>query len=90
MDIYQTVAMVAGAMIIFTTLPQLIKISKTKEVDDLSIGMFLILIIAEALWLYYGFHIKDLPLILTNGLSMIVVGANIGLILKYRTAPAKN
>ncbi len=90
MDIYQTIAMVAGAMIIFTTLPQLIKITKTKEVEDLSLGMFFILIIAEVLWLYYGFHIKDLPLILTNGLSMLVVGSNIALIYKYRKVPAKN
>jgi MtN3 and saliva related transmembrane protein len=90
MDFYQILALVGGAMIIFTTFPQLIKIIKTKKVDDLSLNMFLILIIAESIWLYYGLHINDLPLILTNGLSMVVVATNIGLIFKYRTAPTKN
>jgi MtN3 and saliva related transmembrane protein len=84
MDIYQMLALVGGAMIVLTTLPQLIKIVKTKEVKDLSLGMFVILFIAEGIWLFYGFHLNDLPLILTNGLAMVVVATNISLIIKYR------
>lgn len=90
MDIFQIMAIFAGGMVVFSTMPQVFKTLKTKRVDDLSISMFLLIFCAQIIWFTYGFHIHDLPVSLTNGFSLLVVTTNIILILKYRKAPAKN
>ncbi|MDA3870921.1 MAG: SemiSWEET transporter [Candidatus Marinimicrobia bacterium] len=51
-------------------LPQAIKIIKTKHAKDISLGMYLILTTGIFLWLVYGILIKDLPLIVANGISL--------------------
>lgn len=89
MDSYQIIGFVAGAIIVVNTVPQLVKTLKTKEVDDLSLGMFSLVFLAQILWLIYGLHLNNLPLILTNGLGSLAVVTNIVFILKYRTVPQK-
>ena len=84
MDFYQILALFAGALIILSTLPQVFKTLKTKEVKDLSLPMFVILGSAQCIWFFYGLHLKDIPLIITNFGSVVVVLTNILLILKYR------
>lgn len=90
MDLFQVLAIFAGGMVVSSTLPQVIKSYKTKKVEDLSPAMFFLLFCAQVIWFFYGFHIKDLPVILTNGFSMLVVSSNILLIFKYRNNQAKN
>lgn len=90
MDIYQIIDYAAGMLIIINTVPQLLKMLKTKEVDDVSLGMFFLIISSQILWLIYGFHLNNMPLILTNGLGAILVTFNISLIFKYRKVSAKN
>lgn len=90
MDFYQILALIAGALIVGNTIPQLAKILKTKKVDDLSLAMFLMILLAQAIWLVYGFHINDIPVIFTNSLGMLFTTLIVGFILRYRTAPAKN
>ncbi len=52
-------------------LPQAIKIIKTKHAKDISLGMYLILTTGIFLWLVYGILIKDFPLIVANGISLL-------------------
>jgi len=52
-------------------LPQAIKIIKTKHAKDISLEMYLILTTGIFLWLVYGILIKDLPLIVANGISLL-------------------
>lgn len=52
-------------------LPQAIKIIKTKHAKDISLGMYLMLTTGIFLWLVYGILIKDLPLIVANGISLL-------------------
>ncbi|MDO8507675.1 MAG: SemiSWEET family transporter [bacterium] len=89
MDKFQIVAMIAGIMVVFSTLPQVSKTLKTKKVEELSLAMFLLLLGAQTIWFFYGFHIHDIAIILTNGISALVVATNVGLILKYRKVPVK-
>ncbi len=48
-------------------LPQVVRVWKTKRTNDLSLGMFVILITAGALWITYGVITRDWPVIATNG-----------------------
>lgn len=59
----------------FTTgcfIPQLIKILKTKQTNDISLGMFIMVIIGGACWFVYGLMIKSQPVIVANFISIII------------------
>lgn len=72
---------------IFTTAavtPQIWKAWKTKEVDDVSPGMFFVLITGLALWVVYGALTKDIPIIATNGVAFMLNSFMLFLIYRYR------
>ncbi len=50
-------------------LPQVIKTLKSKKANDISLLMYAILTIGLFLWLVYGIALRDIPLILANGVS---------------------
>ena len=56
----------AGACTVVSYAPQVIKAWKTKNVDDLSFRMFVLLITAALLWITYGVLTSSLPVIATN------------------------
>jgi len=66
------IGFVAGLFTASSLLPQLIKIIKEKKVEDLSIGMFITLMIGLALWITYGILKKDIPIIATNAFSLLL------------------
>jgi MtN3 and saliva related transmembrane protein len=66
----QVVGLTAGVFTASSLLPQFIKIVKEKKADDLSVPMLLILLTGVSLWIYYGTLKDDLPIILTNAVSL--------------------
>ncbi|MDQ1163271.1 MtN3 and saliva related transmembrane protein [Chryseobacterium sp. SORGH_AS 447] len=63
---------IAGAITSVAMLPQLIKVIKQKNADDLSWGMLLVLISGLSLWVWYGFMKDELPIILSNAFAVLV------------------
>ncbi len=63
---------IAGALTSVAMLPQLIKVIKQKNADDLSWGMLMVLISGLSLWVWYGFLKNELPIILSNAFAVIV------------------
>lgn len=74
----------AGAFTTAAVVPQIWKAWKTKEVDDVSPGMFFVLITGLALWIAYGVIQKDIPIIVTNGLAFTLNCFMLFLIFRYR------
>ena len=72
MMIYDVIGYIAGGLTLISSIPQLIKIIKTKNVEGVSSGTFVILICAQFLWTIYGFYKNDLQLIITNIVSGII------------------
>ncbi len=72
MNYTSIIGIVAGLFTACSLLPQLIKIIKEKKVEDLSIGMFVTLMIGLALWITYGILKNDLPIIATNVFSLLL------------------
>ena len=72
MDKIQIAGIVAGILTSVSSIPQLVKIFKEKEVEDLSIGMILFLICGIGTWIYYGILRNDWPIIITNLFSLLV------------------
>jgi MtN3 and saliva related transmembrane protein len=84
MDIVMTIGLVAAICTTVSFVPQAIRIIKTKQVKDLSLGMYSILTTGIFLWLVYGFFIKNTPLIIANTISLLFASTILILIIKYK------
>ena len=74
----------AALLTMFGFVPQIIKIQKTKSVEDVSLHMLLQFALGMLLWLLYGIHIQDSILIVANAVSFISLVIAIGLFFKYK------
>jgi MtN3 and saliva related transmembrane protein len=63
--------------------PQLVKTWKTRSTADISLGMFLVLVIGIILWLAYGMLLGDVPLIVANGITLVLAGIILVFKLRY-------
>ncbi|WP_312762804.1 SemiSWEET transporter [Epilithonimonas sp.] len=71
MDI-EVLGLVAGGITSVAMMPQLIKVIKEKNAEDISVVMLLVLITGLSLWIWYGILQDELPIILSNGFSILV------------------
>ncbi len=63
---------IAGILTSISMLPQLLKVLKEKDVENLSWGMIAVLLTGVSLWVVYGIMKEELPIILSNGFSVLV------------------
>jgi len=66
------IGLLAGILSALSTLPQVIKTLKKKKAEDVSPVMLIVLITGLALWVFYGALKQDLPILLTNGFSLLL------------------
>lgn len=83
MDWTNILGLVAGICTTAAVVPQLLKAWKTKEVDDVSPGMFFVLVTGLALWVVYGVLKSDFPIIATNGTALLLNGLMLYLLFRY-------
>ena len=87
MSLVTLLGLVAGGFTTFAFLPQVLKTWRSKSAEDLSLGTFSMITTGVVLWLLYGLLIGDVPIIVTNGVTLFLVGTVLGLALYYRRAP---
>jgi len=63
---------IAGILTSVSMIPQLIKVLKEKDVENLSWGMIAVLLTGVSLWVVYGIMKDEWPIILSNGFSVLV------------------
>ena len=63
--------------------PQAIKVCKTRSTGDISLGMFLVMVLGLALWLIYGLLSGDAPLVAANAVTMVLAGGILVMKLRY-------
>jgi len=71
MDV-NTLGIVAGVLTSVSMIPQLIKVIREKNVEDLSWVMILVLICGLSLWVWYGILQNEMPIILSNAFAVLV------------------
>ena len=71
MDI-EVLGLVACGITSVAMMPQLIKVIKEKNAEDISVVMLLVLITGLSLWVWYGILQNELPIILSNSFSVLV------------------
>ncbi|RKS97283.1 SemiSWEET transporter [Chryseobacterium defluvii] len=63
---------IAGVLTSASMVPQLLKVLKEKNVDDLSWVMLLVLISGVSLWVWYGIIKEEWPIIISNAFSVLL------------------
>ncbi len=78
------IGMLAAVCTTIAFIPQVYKIYRTKHTRDLSLPMYIIFSTGVLLWFIYGIMIKSLPVILANGITLILSMYILAMIVKYR------
>ncbi len=68
-----------GTMTTLAFLPQVAKTLKSRDTRSISLGMYILFTTGVFFWLLYGIRLRALPMILANGitllLSLVLLGA---------------
>lgn len=80
----KVIGLVAGMCTSCAVLPQVITTYKKKKASEVSVFMFIVLLTGNLLWIYYGILKQDLPIILTNLLTVILNIIMLVLKIKYK------
>ena len=83
MDTATVVGLAAGFLTTVSLVPQVLKIWKTKSAKDVSRKMFMAFCTGVALWLLYGILQEEPPMILWNGVSLVLGLGILGMKVKY-------
>lgn len=75
--------LVAASLTTFAFVPQLTRVVRTRSADDLSYGMFGAFSLGVLLWLVYGLLRNDLPVILSNAVTLVLSVAILVLKIRY-------
>jgi MtN3 and saliva related transmembrane protein len=74
---------VAGTLSTVAFVPQAWRIWKTRSARDLSLPMYLIFTSGVALWLLYGVVLGAVPIIVCNGVTLLLAGTVLAMKLKF-------
>jgi MtN3 and saliva related transmembrane protein len=83
MDVTTFVGLVAGILTTIAFVPQVRHTWQTKSAKDISLRMFLLFCTGVLLWLIYGYLIQSLPVMLANGVTLVLSGAILVMKLKW-------
>ena len=73
----------AGTCTTVAFLPQVIRTWQTRSTEDISLGMFSLMVFGIALWLLYGVVVGDWPLIVADGVSLLFAATILLLKLRF-------
>ncbi len=71
MNFIEPIGILAAALTTTAFFPQVIKTVRTKSTADISLPMYTMMVSGTICWLIYGILIKDLPIMLANGVSSL-------------------
>ncbi|HET9055073.1 MAG TPA: SemiSWEET transporter [Cyclobacteriaceae bacterium] len=70
---FETVVGIAASVLTSTSLiPQLIKILREKQANDISLVMLGVLFTGLSLWVWYGIFKHDLIIIISNAFALVI------------------
>ena len=61
----------AAALTMFSFLPQITKVLKTKCAKDVSVVMIIQLSLGVSLWVLYGIYLKNLIIVIANSVTLL-------------------
>ena len=82
-DLASYIGIIAGVLTTGAFVPQILKIWRTRKADDISLGMYSVFTLGVALWLVYGILIASWPVILANGVTLLLAAAVLVMKVKF-------
>lgn len=82
---WEIIGYAAATLTMFGFVPQLVKMVRTKSVDDVSLFMMVQLGLGVFLWMVYGLHLQNSPLIVANFVSLATLTLGLVVYFKYTT-----
>ncbi|MCX7703563.1 MAG: SemiSWEET transporter [Planctomycetota bacterium] len=83
-SVTEVIGFIAAVLTTGGFVPQVVKAIKTKSTKDISLGMYLTITLGVTLWLLYGILLRAAPVIVANGVTLILVSMMLVLKLKYK------
>lgn len=83
MQLVTIIGLIAAVCTTSSFLPQVIKSWRTKDTKSISLPMYSLLVFGTVLWLTYGIFINEVPIILANGVTLLLSASILFLKLKY-------
>lgn len=83
----QVIGLAAGVLTASSLIPQVVKTLKEKRAEDVSLLMLFVLQAGIILWIVYGIKRDDMPIILTNSVSLLVNIVMVVLGFRYKKKP---
>lgn len=84
MDKFEVLGFCAAILTTISFLPQVIKIYKSKETKSISFAMYVVLSLGVLMWLVYGIHLKSMPMIIANTITLILTIYILFMKMKYK------
>jgi MtN3 and saliva related transmembrane protein len=81
---WEIIGAIAATLTMFGFVPQIMKIYRTKSVDDVSLTMLVQYSVGIFLWMLYGIYLNNNILIVSNFVSFSTLIIAVGMYLKYR------
>jgi len=72
MTILAGLATITGVFLGLGSLPQAIKIFRTKSARDIAPASYVIMVFGSFIWILYGLELKSLPIVIPNVLGVIL------------------
>ena len=76
--------LLAGMLTTVGFIPQIVKGYRTKQMNDVSLTMPILLSLGMALWFFYGVILEDAPIMIWNLIALVLNLTVIYLILSFR------
>jgi MtN3 and saliva related transmembrane protein len=83
MGFVTVLGLIAGTLTTMSFVPQVLKIWRTRSAADISTGMFIAFCIGVMLWLIYGVVNRDIAIIVSNFITLMLALTVLVLKAKY-------
>jgi MtN3 and saliva related transmembrane protein len=81
-ELHEWIGGVAATLTTCAFIPQVWRVLRTRHTRDISLGMYALFTTGVALWLAYGLLLGAWPIIVANGITLLLAG--MVLVLKLR------
>ena len=87
---WKIIGILASILVTCGFIPQILRGVKTKSLNDVSPGMYTLLLFGMALWTLYGIHIQDTIIIAANIVGFTLSLTVLCLRFKYKRSGRRN
>jgi MtN3 and saliva related transmembrane protein len=84
MPTIEIIGLIAATCTTLAFVPQVFKAWKYKSTQDISLTMYLVLLLGLILWLIYGLHHNSLAIILANSVTGLLVLIMLALKIRHK------